>query len=318
MSKLKQAFNKKSETVYGVEKPEIDINIHAENEKDKQNIIGLVNKLCKSEHGKKALEFAKENDVTFFTTKDNSMGGCYIYDQNCVLINSNFSKSYQLATLAHELRHAYQFRDGRPYFSAPYSDVKSYTMGTRALEADAVAFEHVCMWEIGQATNKRIWGNIKKDYPKVSSAVEKAAGKDGKLDIYKAMENGFKGWFKDPYLRNFYEKEHMDYNKSYVEKGKEYYDNDELYQEKVSGQTIVENVCAIDDFYYIDPDSTLLEKKQYLGVTKKFKDYFEKFSEQRAKDTGIIDMSIKEVPLRHAQKKKTQPIIAKALASKGR
>lgn len=312
---LIEAYDKElsAEQGQGVVKPVVPIKITG-SEEDKNNLAKLVNRLAKSEHGKKVLEVACDAGVELTGLNLTDCGGCYDHSQKLAIISLNRDENKQLSTLAHELRHAEQCKSKEElaFVSTTRCDIKTQLMGQRAIEADAYTYHSLCMWELDKAGEKGLFDDIKRDIPDIAKGIEKAVRPNGTLDVAKAMENGFKGWYENTSLRDSYEEGMVDAHEQFkfVEV---VYTNPKGFAISYSSEQIISGACEIDGKNYIDPDSKLLEKRHYLGVKKSFLDSFDKFFKDREKDTGLpVDKSLKEIPLTYPKKKEIPAALLKA------
>lgn len=312
---LIKAYGKKPsvEQEQEVIKPVVPITITG-SDKTQNNLAKLVNKLAKSEHGKKILEEACEAGVELTAINMSSAGGVFYADENLVVVSSSSNENYQLGALAHELRHASQENNGKGLVSLQNTatDTKTLILEQRLIEADAMAYQHVCMWELDKAGEKGLWEDTKYHCPDIAKGIEKAVKSDGTLDTAKAMKNAFKGWYKGVSLRNFYEESLLDVYEQVKDDEPEYADAAN-FADSYSVKDMTARCCEIDGKAYIDPESNLLEKRLYLGIKKSTFDYLDKFFKDREKDTGIpADKSLKEIPLTYPEKKKIPAALLKA------
>ncbi len=307
---LIKAYDKKpsAEKKQEVIKPVVPIKITG-SEEVKNSLAKLVNRLAKSEHGKKVLEEACDAGVELTGLNFTGDAGAYQPDKNLVVINLSSSENYQVGTLSHELRHASQSNNTNliTFQTNLEFDLKTKLIGQRLIEADAMAYEYLCVWELDKAGEK-LWDKAKIDFPDVAKGVEKAVKPDGTLDTAKAMEYGFKGWYKGAFLRDFYE-EGMICGYNQIKDDEFLYTHPNCFTKSYSSKNMTATCCEIDGKAYINPESNLLEKKQYLGIKKSTFDYFNKFHKDREKDTGIpADKSLKEIPLTYPKRPKKKEI----------
>ena len=261
MKSLIKAYDKKPSAKQKQEviEPVVPIKITGSKEV-KNGLAKLVNKLAKSEHGKKVLDKACEAGVELTGLNLTDCGGYYDHSQKSAIINLNNSENYQLATLAHELRHAEQCKSKEElsFISTTRCDIKTQLMGQRAIEADAYTYHSLCMWELDKAGEKGLFDDIKRDIPDIAKGIEKAVRTDGTLDVAKAMKNGFKGWYKNIPLKNAYEEGMVDAHEQF-KFVKVVYTNPKGFAISYSSEKIASSACKIDGKNYIDPASKLLE-----------------------------------------------------------
>ncbi len=300
-------------------KPVVPIKITGSKE-DKNNLAKLVNRLAKSEHGKKVLEKACEAGIGLAAVKLNGFSGFYQHKgfygkkKSMVIVNPSYDEKHQLTVLAHELRHSEQCNSRDLSFLHDIKiDVKSQVIGRRAMEADAMAYHHLCVWELDKAGEKGLWEYAKKDYPEIAKGTEQAVKTNGTINSTEAMKYAFKGWYKNTFLRNFYEKDIINHYEQRVKNDKKLYGNSDCFADTCSCNEVISRGCEIDGKAYINPESKLLEKRQYLGVKKSTFDAFDKFFKDREKETGIpADKSLKEIPLTYPKKKEIPIALLKA------
>ena len=183
-------------------------------DKEKRQLAHLINEMCKSEYGKQVIETAKQNDYAFVF--DLSIPDAYGYadpENKVCAMNPTFNTDDLISTMAHELRHVYQFsfpvcNDCNP----GDADAKSNLLVLRTMEADASAYECLTSWDLKEKGIPGAWNNFSRDFPEIAKPFETAMiENEGRPDqIAKARTAAFNGWFDNLPRRTGYDESYVE------------------------------------------------------------------------------------------------------------
>ena len=193
-----------------VQEPAVDIAIGGK-PADRAKIIEAINEMCKSDAGRVILETAAENDYTLKFDKQLAKNGLFgeadSSEEVCTL-NPKNTLAENIVTLAHELRHAYQFTC-EEYEASPFEyDTKTMILQNRIMEADAESYGCLVAWELKEQGNDLCWQDMKKEFPEITQPFEDTFTKTG--DVDQARTAAFKGWYDNEERRSGYD-ENLDY-----------------------------------------------------------------------------------------------------------
>ena len=141
---------------YAVQEPIVDIPVRG-NAAARAKMTTVINEMCKSEAGRVILETAAENDYELKFDRQAAKEGIYGYadpvEEVCVL-NPKNTLAQNIVTLAHELRHAYQFTyEKLDDLSYSECDTRTMMLKTRTMEADAESYGCLVAWELKEQGN---------------------------------------------------------------------------------------------------------------------------------------------------------------------
>ena len=183
-------------------------------DKEKRQMAYLINETCKSDYGRQVIQTALENDYKFVF--DDSIPDAYGFadpENKLCAMNPTFTTEDLIATMAHELRHVYQFSFPICNECNPgEADAKSNLMLLRSMEADASEYECLVSWDLKEKGLPGAWANFSRDFPEMAKPFEKAMiENEGKPEqIAKARTAAFMGWYDNLPRR-------VGYDESYVE-----------------------------------------------------------------------------------------------------
>ena len=167
----------------------------------------VINEMCKSDAGRTILEIAADNGYELKFDSKLAKQGVFGYAdscEECCALNTKNNLAQNIITLAHELRHAYQFTY-EDLDSLGYSECDTRTMmlRTRTMEADAECYACMVAWELKEQGNDLCWKEMCKESPEITGPFEKTLTETG--DMKKARTEAFKGWFDSPERRDSYD-----------------------------------------------------------------------------------------------------------------
>ena len=266
---------------------------------EKAKLRELVARLAKSETGKATLKKAFQGGYSIELTSglDGTLGVC---DPNkkIVSLNASCSDDENVATLAHEMRHAVQFVN-RMGSHTERDDTKTQIMMTRAMEADAEATAALATWELKQQGEEGPWKLFVQDGPTVAEAFVASVEKNGletKENKNKALTEAFKGWYFNPRIRAAYDGGHVDFMKEIMAEGSAYLLQ---FDRNKKPETIIAGVCKSEngENYCLDKPSILLGEK-YLSMSEKHLNALKRFMKEREQKYGLTpDPSLDEIPV---------------------
>lgn len=189
-----------------VEEPVVDIPVCG-NAAAQAKMINVINEMCKSEAGRVILEMAAENNYELRfdrqAAKEDIFGYADPCDECCAL-NPKNNLAQNIVTLAHELRHAYQYTfENIDELSFSEYDTKTMIHKSRIMEADAESYGCLVAWELKEQGNDLCWKDFSKDYPEIAGPFEKTLKQTG--DINQARTAAFKGWYDNAERRDYYD-----------------------------------------------------------------------------------------------------------------
>ena len=280
---------------------------------DQAKIIEVINEMCKSDAGRTILETAADNDYTLKfdkqLTKNGLFGEADPSEEVCTL-NPKNTLAENIVTLAHELRHAYQFTYEESE-ACPYEyDTKTMFLQNRVMEADAESYGCLVAWELKEQGNDLCWQDMKKEFPEITQPFEDTFAKTGDLD--QARTAAFKGWYDNEERRNGYD-ENLDYwirgvsPKSFKNKLK-----------SISANKFVNAFCSDPETgeVYFTENPKILESGKYMAVSEDIKEKLVSHHQQREALPGRVpDKSLKALvaqPAPEPEKRQGKAVSAEA------
>ena len=302
----------KTKNIQPVQEPAVDIAIGGK-PADRAKIVEVINEMCKSDAGRAILETAADNDYELKFDKQLAKNGLYgeadSSEEVCTLSPKN-TLAENIVTLAHELRHAYQFTF-EEYEASPFEyDTKTMFLQNRVMEADAESYGCLVAWELKERGNELCWQDMTKEFPEITQPFEAAFAETG--DINQARTAAFKGWYDNEERRDGYD----DTTTSFIEGI-----NPESFHNKlksVSAKKFVNAFCSdpeTGDVYFSENPKTL-EAGKYMTVYEDVKERLLSHHEQREAFPGRIpDKSLKAMPTQprpEPEKKQAKAVSAEA------
>ena len=174
---------------------------------DKARLEELISVLSTTKLGSRLLDDAREAGITITTASLRGSHGSYSHEKKLVSLNTAGSLDRQVVTLAHELRHAQQFKNGvqlDAFKDAP----KDYLHSQGLIEADANAASCVVAWDLKQQGYPKPLEEFSKEHPLIAEPFVRTAENTGAANGEAAKE-AFFAWFNDMYIRNSYEKNYL-------------------------------------------------------------------------------------------------------------
>jgi len=163
--------------------------------KDVQKIEQWKQILSKSPTGKFLLEFAEKAGVQIAAENKMEHLGYYSPQANAVVLNLSRPEGEIIGTLAHELRHAWQYENS--FWSSKEMSPRDNVLMLHAQEADAEAVGVLVCWELKQAGHPSAFEAHKKSgYGDISTLFEqKALAKPESVADGSAMRDAYDQWF---------------------------------------------------------------------------------------------------------------------------
>jgi hypothetical protein len=271
---------------------------------DIQKISKVVTRLSKTTFGKQLVRQAHENKTKFYITGDCSANAMSYSKKNLVLINPKVDDDKLVTTIAHEIRHTVQYKN--MIRRAPKeNNIKTAAMIGFSIEADANAIACAVAWQAKENGDDKVWNRYVESYGDVAKPFERSMKKNS-ANLYNghALTAAFKGWYNKKsnidYYQNLYLAEEYKYISAKGGAAKYYYNP----EGKKSSAEIIKNLCSIGEKQYFKGLPDILENPKFLGVSQEVKDALEKASLKIAKNTGLVDESYKELPIRETEQEK--------------
>lgn len=182
---------------------------------DKQEAVNAINNylkiLSKSEAGRALVKMAEEMDIRFAVDTQAGVYGYYSPTENLVAVNPKVDEGRVVATLAHELRHAWQFKQG--FHTKIEHSPRDNIWMMRAMEADAEANSLRVCAELAEAGYpEALQSHVQSEYGDEAMAFMHQVQQDPEsLKNGKAQRAAFDQWFAKNWRRNAYDKHSADY-----------------------------------------------------------------------------------------------------------
>jgi len=174
---------------------------------DTERLEKLIAVLRQTKLGTQLLDDAAEAGVTITTATMHGSHGAYNDANKLVTLAPGASFDRQVVTLAHELRHAQQFKNG--VLLNAFKDVpRDYLHSQGLIEADANVASCVVAWDLKQQGNSKPMEEFAQEHPLIANPFLQTAEKGG-VETGQAQKDAFYGWFDDLYIRNAYEKNYL-------------------------------------------------------------------------------------------------------------
>lgn len=290
----------------------MEVDIPLEGSKQQQGRLAyLVNEVCKSPAGRFIIDVAASSGYELCFDKDCRAEGIYGYaepvDQICAL-NPDNTPEESIITLAHELRHAFQFNHKiTENVDARSHTTKSKMMLDRVMEADAESYGCLVAWELKEKGLSKSWNDFSEEFPEVAGPFEKAL-KDGR-PLSEARMEAFLGWYDNAERRDSYDESHLAALQDIEPK---------VLKKKLSSMPASKIVKALchdieNGTDYFTKDPAMLETGKYVAVSEErhaeFKAYFaerDKLPERqpdKSLDQLVVEPSLPEQEKPKAKKK---------------
>lgn len=270
---------------YVAEEPAVDIIIRG-SAASKMKMTHVINEMCKSEAGYMILETAADMGYELKFDKQAAKEGLYGYAdpcEECCVLNPQNTLAQNIVTLAHELRHAYQFTyeklDDLAYSE---NDTKTMLLKNRTMEADAESYGCRVAWELKEQGNDLCWQDFSKDFPEIAQPFEKTLIETG--DVNQARTAAFKGWYDNAERRDSYDQSVVASIESIAP---------EVFKKKlksVSAAKFVNAYCCDPETgeNYFTEDAKILETGKYTALYEDMKDRIAAHHQKREALPGRI------------------------------
>ena len=295
-----------------MQEPAVDIAI-AGKPADQAKMIEVINEMCKSDAGRTILEAAADNDYTLKfdrqLERSDLFGEADPSEEVCTL-NPKNTLAENIVTLAHELRHAYQYTYEESEVCPFEYDTKTMFLQNRVMEADAESYGCLVAWELKEQGNDLCWQDMKKQFPEITQPFEDTFAETG--DINQARTAAFKGWYDNEERRTNYDESMDDWIRGV---------KPEAFRNKlksVSANKFVNAFCSdpeTGDVYFTE-NPKILESGKYMTVNEDIKERLLSHHEQREAFPGRIpDKSLRAMPTQpcpEPEKKQAKAVSADA------
>jgi len=264
-------------------------------------IKDIAERLSKSDFAKNSLEIAYKAgySISFAEGMEDTAGVCNPSTKS-ITLSANDSDEQNIATLAHELRHAVQFTNGMGA-RIDLHNIKTQIMMNRAMEADAESCAGISAWELKEKGDEKPWEIFSKESPLIANAIEEDLEKNNSsMNSENAKKSvltkAFKAWYKNKNLRAAYEKNHVD-NLLFL-KEKELLGRLPLNQ-NIDPEDIINGICVLPNGEkYFKDDAKLISSRNYLSVNLSTHTSFKKIMQERFTLYGLEpDKTIDELPV---------------------
>lgn len=172
----------------------------ARNAREKAQIMKLKLLLERAPSGRGLIDFAEKSKIRIAFS--NAEGGGAIFQGNAVKISRRAPAKLQPLWLAHELRHAWQQRQGLSM--SRVLNIGDAILNTRFQEADAFSLEAQIAWELEQAGIKGTWRRYKREEKRLAEIFERAAfAMPAAVKTGLARRAAFNEWFRTPHRDSY-------------------------------------------------------------------------------------------------------------------
>lgn len=241
---------------------------------EKEQFEKIIGSVMQTKEGRNTMKTLSKLGYSFAFEKGDFGGFCNPSNKK-IVINPSFGFEYMTQTAVHEGRHAIQFSLEDP--NAPLSEetnVASYLMKNRAIEADAVAHEMAFVYECKVALPSVYREAEKQDLPMFRAYVGEME-KSG--DQKKAMQACFAAWYECDYYRNYYDEWHKNDLQMFSDWGKKEKHPD-CFKNEYSAEDVLK-MCVYKGKPYMTAESlktgkafsiTQKDKRDILNMTKSY------------------------------------------------
>lgn len=261
---------------------------------DRRKLIRIVNEMCRTPSGRTIIEAANEVGYALCFDKqlieDDLFGYAEPNDRICAL-NPDNTMEESIVTMAHELRHAFQFEDEiTEEVGLLTHDTKTNLHVNRIMEADAKAYGCLVAWDMKEKGHAKTWNLFAEDYPEIAGAFERTMLEDG--DRNRARTQAFLGWYDNDDRRD-------DYDADQLEELRTLKPNQ--LRKKLKSVPVEDIVAAFcrdpgTEEIYFSGDPRLLDRGKPVTMYEKTKKEIQDFFERRSHFKGCIpDSSIDDL-----------------------
>lgn len=179
---------------------------------DRRKLIRIVNEMCRTPSGRTIIEAANEAGYALCFDRqlieDDLFGYAEPNDRICAL-NPDNTMEESIVTMAHELRHAFQFENKiTEEVDLLTHDTKTNLHVNRIMEADAEAYGCLVAWDMKEKGHAKTWNLFADDYPEIVGAFERALLEDGDRNL--ARTQAFLGWYDSDERRDDYDADQLE------------------------------------------------------------------------------------------------------------
>ncbi len=303
---LKSASRKKENRTESLSEERLHIAITLEGRpQDRRKLTRIVNEMCRTPSGQTIIEAANDAGYALCFDRqlidDDLFGYAEPNDRICAL-NPENTMEESIVTMAHELRHAFQFEDGMTdEVDLLTHDTKTNLHVNRIMEADAEAYGCLVAWDMKEKGHAKTWTLFAEDYPEIAGVFERTMQEDGDRNL--ARTRAFLGWYDSDERRDSYDADQLEELRTL-----------EPNQLKKKLKSIpVENIVAAfcrdpgEEGIYFAEDPRLLDRGKPVTVYEDTKQEIQDFFERRSRFKGRIpDTSIDDLETIPRPKEKSE------------
>lgn len=239
----------------------------------------LINMLGTTKLGAELLKDAEKAGIQIQTDVLRGSHGCYCSEQNAVRLNAGDSFDRQVVTLAHELRHAQQYKRGLQ-LDAFLDQPKDYLHSQWMIEADANVVSCLVAWDLNQQGNGKPMQAYAEENGHIFTPFAAEAEKGG-IQSGSAQRAAFYGWFTDMYIRSAYEKNYLR-NFEFKNRRATSQERKNALQRPVSLTDNIAKVCLVDNKQYLSaqeasaffakPEMNSVQHETYWAIFRHLRD----------------------------------------------
>ncbi len=258
-------------------------------EKEKAHMDYLFERLWESDSAKELILSAINDGYEFEFCSSMSSRGVSSGQNKYLLLNPTEKDDRLVATLAHELRHCQQFKNGIVK-DIKGNNIRTEILQTRAIEADAFAYSILVAHELKNSQHRDIYGNKGDSKPweeltdtdkVLTSCFERSFNNDG--DTTKALYETFKAWYHHKPIVEQYDK--ILCNKLGIVEQQASFASSATFSRDEHISSIVKKTCNHKGASYFADSPLMLLSRDYYSVSeetsKTIKDFFAKRAEQK-------------------------------------
>ena len=224
-----------------------------ENQEQKQKLEEILFFVASCKTGKKLIDDAIKHNTVISLDPAIRAYGSYDEVKNILKINEKSGLHQQIATMAHELRHAQQFQNGI-LMDAYLDHPKCYIQNQAVIEADASACATAVCFQLAVKGYQEPLEALRQKDPHIVNPFQNQVALNKKIDE-KAYAAAFKGWFSDYSTRDAYDSLYIKMVRQRF-KNASREDEEKKFERVVSVNDIVKSVCSCDGKTYLSEKQT--------------------------------------------------------------
>ncbi len=250
----------------------------------RDNLLEALVEICRNPHGRKLFHQTVHSGYSFSLDTPGKSSIC-LDKEHRIAMDRNLSYDEMIFGLIHEMRHSRQYiNGGSDFYNFRKNDIKSQTICSRMMEADAQAFTMMICSDMAERGFAGPLEAFKKTFGYIADAYEKAP--DNK------MKAAFDAWYDNNDMKAAYEgSNHV--NQLSFKPADEF-----TFERSLDTKQMADAICSYNGKNYLGDDVSYLETGKFIDLSENTHGFLNDKMYYRMQDGLAVDTSYKSMPSR--------------------